>query len=75
MDVVPVARPARIHDSRKAAADRGAALKAKGLEPSAPEIRLQDEAVVPRAEENAVVRAQSFRITFILIDLSRKALV
>jgi hypothetical protein len=75
MDVVPEARPARLLDGAEAAADLVAALEANGLQPGAREVRLEDEAVVPRPQEDDVVRVQSARIAFILIDLSRKALV
>ena len=62
-------------DGGEAAADRAAALEAKRLQPGAAEVGLQDEAVVPRPQQNAVVRAQSARTAFILIDLSRKSFV
>jgi hypothetical protein len=58
VDVVPVARPAGVLDRGEAAADRVAALEAQRFQPGAPEIRLKDEAVVPRPQEDAVVRAQ-----------------
>src|SRR5436309_3125714 len=74
MDVVPVAGPARIFDRRESAADRAAPLEAHGLQPRAPEVRLQHEAVVPRAEKNDVVAQSPFTGT-ILIDLSRNSLV
>ena len=75
VDVVPVARPARVLDGREAAADRAAALEAERLQPRATQVRLEDEAVVPRPKQNAVVRAQSARTAFILIDLSRNSFV
>jgi len=58
VDVVAVTRPARVFDRGEAAADRVAALKAQRLQPGAPEVDLEDEAVVPRPQEDAVVRAQ-----------------
>ena len=75
MDVVPVARPARILDRREAAADLGRALEAEGAQARAPEIRLEDEAVVARPQDDAVVSRQSACTGFILIDLSRNSLV
>lgn len=51
MDVVPVARPARILDRAEAAADAIAALQAEGLEPRPAQVGLEDEAVVPRPQE------------------------
>ena len=56
VDVVAIAGPARVFHRREAAADRVAALEAQRLEPGAPEISLEDEAVVPRPQEDAVVR-------------------
>ena len=76
VDVVPVTRPAWIFESGETAADRAASLEAQRLQPGAAEVRLQDEAVVPRAEKNAVVRVQSKGLTgTILIDLSRNSFV
>ena len=76
VDVVPVSRPARLLDRGEAAADPGGALEAERPEAGPPEIRLEDEAVVARPEDDAVVRAQSLSATgFILIDLSRNAFV
>jgi len=75
VDVVAVAGPARVFDRGEAAADGFAALEAERLQARPAEIGLEDEAVVPRPQENAVVRLQSVRTAFILIDLSRKALV
>ena len=75
VDVVAVAGPARVFERREAAADGVAALEAQRLEPGAPEVSLEDEAVVPRPQEDAVVRLQSPLMGAILIDLSRKALV
>jgi hypothetical protein len=76
VDVVPVARPARVFDRGEAAADRRASLEAQCLQPGAAEVGLQHEAVVPRAEKNAVVRAQSKGLTAtILTDLSRNSFV
>ena len=74
MDVVAVARPARVFGRGEAAADRAAALEAQRLQAGAAEVGLQDEAVMPRPEENAVVR-QCGLTAFILIDLSRKSFV
>src|SRR5688572_5878541 len=48
VDVVAVTGPARVFDRGEAAADRVAALKAQRLQPGAPEVGLEDEAVVPR---------------------------
>src|SRR2546430_1511810 len=59
VDVVAVAGPARVFERREAAADSVAALEADRLEPGAPEVSLEDEAVVPRPQQNAVVRLQS----------------
>ena len=70
-----VAGPARVFERREAAADGVAALEAQRLEAGAPEVSLEDEAVVPRPQEDAVVRLQSPLMGAILIDLSRKALV
>ena len=75
VDVVPVARPARMLDGHEAAAAPRTALEADGLETGAPEVGLEDKAVMPRPQENAVVRLQSPFTGTILIDLSRKALV
>jgi len=75
VDVVPVARPARMLDGREAAADPRTALEADGLETGAPEVGLQDEAVVPRPQQNAVVRRQSPFTGIILTDLSRNSFV
>ena len=68
--------PARIFDRREAPADALGALDAQGLEAGAAEIGLEDEAVVPGPQDDAVVVAQSGGLTsVILIDLSRNALV
>ena len=75
MDVVPVARPARVLDRAETAACDVAALEADRLEARPPEVRLEDEAVVPRPQEDAVVIAQCGLTAFILIDLSRNSLV
>ena len=76
MDVVPEARPARVFDRGEAAADALGALEAQRLETRPPEVGLQDEAVMPRPEDDAVVVAQNGGlISGILIDLFRNSLV
>lgn len=76
MEVVLEARPARLFDGGEAAADALGALEAQRLQARAPEIRLEDEAVVPRPQDDAVVVAQSGGLTsVILIDLSRNSFV
>ncbi len=74
VDVVAVTRPARVFDGGEPAADRLAALEAQRLQPGTPEVGLEDEAVVPRPQEYAVV-GQRPLTAFILIDLSRNSFV
>jgi hypothetical protein len=72
VDVVLEPRPARVFHGREPAADALGALEAQRLQPGAAEVGLEDEAVVPRPQDDAVVRAQSGGLTsVILIDLSR----
>jgi hypothetical protein len=58
VDVVAVAGPARVFDRRETAADARGPVDTKRFQPGAAEISLEDEAVVSRAEEDAVVPAQ-----------------
>ena len=76
MDVVLEAGPARIFDARQAAADALGALEAQGLETGPPQVGLEDEAVMPRPQDDAVVRDQNGDlISGILIDLFRNSFV
>jgi hypothetical protein len=76
MDVVLEAGPARILERREAAADPLGALQAQGLETRPAEVSLQDQAVMPRPQDDAVVRGQNGDlISGILIDLLRNSFV
>lgn len=71
MDVVAEAGPARVLDRRQAAADPLGALQAQRLQAGAPEVGLEDEAVMPRPQDDAVVRGY----LVILTERSRNSLV
>ena len=68
--------PARVFDRGEPAADSPGALEAQRLQAGAAEVRLEDERIVARPQDDAVVGAQSGGLTsVILIDLSRNSFV
>jgi hypothetical protein len=71
MDVVPEPGPARVFDRREAAADALGPLEAQRLQAGAAEGGLEDEAVMPRPQDDAVVRGY----LVILTERSRNSLV
>ena len=68
--------PARVFEGGEAAAGSPGAFDAQRSQARAAEVRLEDERVMTRPQDDAVVGAQSGGLTsVILIDLSRNSLV